>query len=131
MIATLETACAVAEVMSRRAWAAARSFPHPAIVYAAHGDNAGHLVLVDRRYRVMGAGDQHCDYAAPDYAHLRIPDSPQLRALAAAINEDGRVNWPHGPRVPIIFLIKGGDSRETYCTRLRAVLALVRGGRHE
>lgn len=112
--------------MGLREFRAAKCRVSPAIIYALHGDGHGRLLAVDRSYRPVGHKG-FADYGDSQFDHLRYDDSPEIRAQAASVNEDGRSNFPCGTRVPILVLLAHDDSRDTYCRRLQALLKVARG----
>ena len=125
MSAVFKDAITTAKAMKPREVKVAKSKAHPAIIARLHGDGHGRLLAVDRSYKPLGH-QGFADYGDPSFDHLRCDDTPALRALAAAINEDGRSNFPCGVRVPILVVLADEDTRETYCRRLLALLEAAR-----
>lgn len=127
MIPALFEAITTAQAMKPREFHSAKSRAHPAIIYALHGDGRVRLLAVDRDYHPVGFGHEgFADYADPRFDDLRCDDTPAIRKLAAEINIAGRSNFPGGVRVPILVLLANGDSRESYCRRLRALIEELR-----
>lgn len=126
MKAALENAIATARAMTPRAFERAKGMADPQIVYCLHGDGTGRLIALDRHYRPVGCdATEWIDYAASRFAHLRIFETAPVRALATHVNELGRLNFPSGPTVPILYVLDERDTRETYCGRLRALIEVL------
>jgi hypothetical protein len=127
--AALEAAIATARTMKPRAFDRAKSKAHPRLIYCLHGTGTGQLIALDRDYRPAGCETRGwSDYAAPEFAHLRTPDTAAVRALATSINEFGRLSWPSGSTVPILYVLDERDTSAAYCRRLRSLIEAVQHG---
>jgi hypothetical protein len=124
--AVLEESQRAVQHMTPRQFHSAKCRPHPAIVARLHGDGRGRLVAVRRDYKPIGCNDAFADYTDARFDSLRIDDTPEVRALAAGINLEGRSNFPGGSVVPILVVLDNGDTRESYCRRLRALIEELR-----
>jgi hypothetical protein len=125
IIAVLTQSDATVRKMKYGAFEGAKCFADPNVLARIVGDGLGTFIPVLRNYKPIGCTDAFPDYADARFDHLRIPDTPGVRAVAASINENG-LKFPEGVRVPILEILANEDSRDTYRQRIRALIEVLR-----
>ena len=124
MVALFARAAAAARAMKCREFEVAKAEIRANIVYCLHdiGTDTGLLVPVDRNYHVVGFDPRRAPYAydAPEFASVRLKDTPAVRRLATEIIKR---SW-RGTG-PTLYVLADDDTRQAYARRMEALAACV------